>query len=129
MVALNVGDVLAIKCWWGEHWGIVGSQHGRLTFISNSYRRGQVAEEWLDEAIGTSEWRVVPLATQLPAYLVIARARSQVGRAYDFWVWNCEDLVYWARGLKQQSPQRNAVVGLVSLIGVVLVVGGIARKA
>ena len=118
MVSLNVGDVVAIKCWWGEHWGIVGVSNGRLTLISNRGLKGAVTEEPVEDVIGSAEWNLVGLSRRLPAAIVVARARSKIGTAYDFWSWNCQDLVYWALGLQPQSPQRDAVVSLLTLAGV-----------
>src|SRR5260221_14090337 len=101
MIYVNLGSVVAIKCWWGEHWGIVAADSsGRPTIISNRRLRGGVTEELWNDVVGDEEWRIVSeLVTSLPAYLVIDRVRSRIGSRYDFWKWNCQDLVYWARGL------------------------------
>ncbi len=55
------------------------------------------------------------LAAALPAYFIVQRARSMIGTRYDFWRWNCQDLVYWALGLQPQSPQRAAVAGVLAI--------------
>lgn len=121
MNTLSLGAVVAIRCWWGEHWGIVAVKNGRWSLISNSARRGMVSEEDLEEVLGNAELRVIQLASPHSAFLAIERARSRIGSQYDFWKWNCEDFVHWAAGLPPRSPQRNAVLALLSLIGVIAV--------
>lgn len=116
MVYVNVGSVIAIRQWWGEHWGIVASDaFGRTTIISNRGLRGSVTEEPWQDVVADAEYRIVPLPSQLPAHLVIERARSRMGTRYDFWKWNCQDLVYWALGFEPQSPQRNAVQAMLAV--------------
>jgi hypothetical protein len=126
MIALNQGDVIAIRFLWGEHWGIVANDdYGRLTIISNRRDKGGVTEELWEHVVGTATWRVVNnLATSRPAYMLVAQARSMLGSRYDFWKWNCQDLVYWALGLQPQSPQREAAVGLLAFatIGLMMTV-------
>ena len=52
MIYVNVGSVIAIRQWWGEHWGIVASEpFGRTTIVSNRGLRDGVTEElWQDVA-------------------------------------------------------------------------------
>lgn len=123
------GSVVAIKCWWGEHRGIVAAgDYGRLTIISNRSVKEGVTEEPWEDVVDNAEWWIVDnLVTALPAYLVVARARSMIGTRYNFWTWNCEDHVSWALGLQPKSPQRD---GVVSLFGVacLLMFVGIAGK-
>lgn len=121
--------MVAIKCWWGEHWGIVAVKNGRWSLISNSARRGMVTEEDLEEVLGNAELRVIQLASPQSAFLAIERARSKIGSQYAFLRWNCEDFVHWATGLPAQSPQRNAVLALLSLISVIALVGAAARSS
>jgi hypothetical protein len=121
--------VIAISCWWGEHWGIIGGDYGRLTIISNSWDKGGVTEALWEDVVGTAGWRIVQeLPTASPAYLVIARAQSRIGNRYDFLTWNCQDLVYWALGLQPKSPQRDAAVSLLGLACLVTVLGIAAKR-
>lgn len=122
MIYVSLGSVVAIKCWWGEHWGIVAADlYGRPTIISNRGPKGGVTEELWSEVVGAADWRTVTEpVTDLPAYLVIDRARSRIGSRYDFWKWNCQDLVYWTLGLPPQSPQRDAVASLLGAAGVIV---------
>jgi hypothetical protein len=79
----------------------------------------------MSSALPRGAWRVVNnLATSRPAYMLVAQARSMLGSRYDFWKWNCQDLVYWALGLQPQSPQREAAVGLLAFatIGLMMTV-------
>lgn len=114
MVRVNPGTVVAIRCWWGEHWGIVATDlYGQHTIISNRGARNGVTEEPWHDVVGDATWRIVnDLPSDAPAYFVIQRARSQIGTPYNFFKWNCQDLVYWALGLPPRSPQREAALGL-----------------
>jgi hypothetical protein len=125
MIYVVPGCVIAIKCWWGEHWGIAAAdQYGRLTIISNRGFRGGVTEELWQDIVGTAQWRVVDnLTSELHAYSIVEGARSRIGNRYDFWTWNCQHLVYCALGLKPQSPQRDAVAAAFSMACLVLIVG------
>lgn len=117
MLYVNVGSVIAIKQWWGEHWGIAASDpFGRTTIVSNRGFRGSVTEEPWQDVVGDAEYRIVPFASHLPAHLIIERARSRIGTRYDFWRWNCQDLVYWALGFDPQSPQREAVKAMLAIV-------------
>lgn len=115
MITLNPCNVVAIRCWWGEHWGIVAlDQYGRTTIISNRGAKSGVTEELWNDVVGDAKWRIVnELSSDMPAYFVIDRARSMIGTRYDFLKWNCQDFVYWALCLQPQSPQREAFVGTV----------------
>lgn len=116
MIYVNVGSVIAIKQWWGEHWGIVASDRfGQTTIVSNRGLRGSVTEELWQDVVGDAEWRIVNLPSQLPAHFIIERARSRLGAHYDFWTWNCQDLVFWALGSKPQSPQRDAIKAMLAI--------------
>jgi len=128
MVPLKPGDVVAVSLWLGEHWGIVAVKNDRLTLISNRGLVGAVTEEPIEAVIGSSQWRVVAFTFHLPPSIVVARARSKIGTRYDFWEWNCQDFVYWALGLEPQSPQRAVVVGLLTVIGIGVLLG-LATKA
>jgi hypothetical protein len=129
MIPVIPGSVVAIKCWWGEHWGVVAGDYGRPTVISNRGMKEGVTEEPWEDVVGTAEWRIVDtLATALPAYLVVARARSKIGTRYDFWSWNCQDHVFWALGQQPQSPQRDGVVGVLGLACLFLVFGMAGKR-
>ena len=119
MIQLVPGIVIAIKCIWGEHWGIVSHEHGRWTLISNRGLRNRVTEERLEEVIDRANWRVVNFATSLPRDLIVERARSMIGSRYDLWKWNCQDFVYWALGFPPRSPQREAIVALLGMVSLV----------
>ena len=129
MVPVIPGSVVAIKCWWGEHWGIVAADaFGRTTIISNRGLKGGVTEELWHEVVGDGQWRIVDnLAVELAAYFIVMRARAKIGTPYDFWTWNCQHLVYWALGLKPQSPQRDAAA-LLSVAGLVIFLGMAGKR-
>jgi len=118
MIQLRPGLVIAIAYWWGEHWGVVAAQGGRWTLISNRAARAGVTEEPLEALLAGRRWHQLDLGIDLPGDLVVARARSALGSRYDFWRWNCEDLVYWVHGLNLRSPQRNAVLGTLALAAI-----------
>lgn len=127
MNTLRPGDLIAIKYWWGEHVGVVGSHGGLLTLISNSNARGGVCEEYLEPLVRRNEWRICQPLSQFGADLVIARARSKVGSKYDFWKWNCEDFAHWVFGLEPRSGQRDGFAKLLTLVGVGLMIAAAAR--
>jgi hypothetical protein len=131
MITLNQGMVVAVRCWWGEHWGIVANDpFGRTTVVSNRGMKGGVTEEPWSEVVGSAEWRVLTdLVSDLPAYFVVERARSKISTRYSFSTWNCQDLVYWALGLQPQSPQREMALGLLSLVCLGVIVRMAARAA
>jgi len=129
MIALSPGGVIAVKCWWGEHWGIVSFESGRWTLISNRGARNGVTEEPTEQVINGAECRILEFASPLPAYMVVERARSMIGSRYDLWKWNCEDFVYWALGFPPRSPRREAFVGLVGVISLVVMLGAATRRS
>lgn len=131
MITLNPGTVVAIKFGLWEHWGIVAFDlYGRLTLISNRGVKNGVTEELWQYVVGNAKWRIVKdLASEMPGYFIVERARSMVGTRYDFFRWNCQDLVYWALGLQPQSPQRDAAAALLSVAGLVVFLGMAGKRA
>jgi hypothetical protein len=128
MKTLRPGDLIAIKYWWGEHVGVIGSQNGRLTLISNSNARSGVCEEYLEPLILGNVWRACQPLSQFGPDLVIARARSKIGSRYDFWKWNCEDFAHWVFGLEPRSGQRDGLAKILAILGVGLVMAVAARS-
>lgn len=51
---------------------------------------------------------------------VLARAESQLGRRYNLFNANCEDLVNWIITGKARSPQRENAFALTIVAGLVL---------
>lgn len=129
MIQLSPGLVVAIRCIWGEHWGIVSFESDRWTLISSRGLRNGVTEEPLEEVINGVKWRILDFASPLPAYIVIERARSMIGSRYDLWKWNCEDFVYWALGFPPRSPQRDAFAALVGVISLALMFRAAAKRS
>lgn len=117
MKNLRPGIVIAIRCWWGEHWAIVAIRHGALSLISNRGIRGGVTEEPFPDVAGNRDWRVVGFLGSLPADAVVHRARSGVGSVYRFLTWNCQDFCFWAHGLEPKSPQREGLVAAIGFAG------------
>ena len=102
---LRPGDVVAASRGIFDHVGIVTDAG---TVISNSGRRGRVVEETLNQFAAGSSIRRVGYLGALPPHVVVARARSQLGRRYNLLASNCEHLVHYAHGLPRRSPQLVA---------------------
>lgn len=107
MQALNPGTVVAIDVGLIEHVGIVTNHivAGQPTVISNSFKTGGVAEEPLQSFANGHQVRVIGYLGKLSPSEVVQRARSQIGKAWDLFQWNCEHFVHWAHGLKPKSQQ------------------------
>jgi hypothetical protein len=60
--------------------------------------------------------------------MIARRALSQLGQPYRFFSRNCEDLANYAKTGRASSPQRDAVLGLVCVTGVVLLLSYRARR-
>lgn len=106
------GDIVSVRVGAVRHEGIM-TEHGRV--ISNSRRSGGVFEESLRSfAVGR---RIKNHGQLRPAdpKLVLAKARSQIGRAYHPYTFNCEHFVRNCYGKDPYSPQKRGALGLVAL--------------
>lgn len=104
-----------------RHYGIV-TEHGMV--ISNSARCGGVAEETLAAFCNGKIWRIEPRPSDLPWWIVLARARSEIGRPYDLFSWNCESFYTNCYGLRPHSHQVTVSV----LIAALAVLTGISAS-
>jgi hypothetical protein len=89
-----------------RHRGIITGydSYGRPLVTSNSRRRGHVVQESIDEfrqgrevAAEVDQGRYLPIVAQ--------RAASGIGRKYDFFSFNCDHFVEWAKGNEPVSDQ------------------------
>jgi len=119
MMYLTPGTVVSVQVGPVEHYGVVSDLHDGITpyIISNSRRTGRVAEERVSIFSEGKDIKVHGYPSKLSPAMAIARAKSQLGKAYDVLNWNCEHFVRWVHGLKVESPQLQAAVisGLVIL--------------
>ena len=118
---LSTGDVVSAPRGPINHVGIFTDVG---TVISNSGRRGCVVEETLDEFAAGSLIRRVGYLGRLAPHVVVARARSQLGRRYNLFASNCEHLVHYAHGLPRRSPQLVAA----SVVAGALLLSQIGRQ-
>jgi hypothetical protein len=102
-----------------RHYGIV-TERGMV--ISNSARRGGIAEETLEAFCNGKDWRIEPRPSALPWWQVLTRARQHIGRPYKLFGWNCESFVNDCFGLAPRSDQV-AVTLLAAFIGAIAVAG------
>lgn len=106
------GDVVTVRVGGVRHEGIM-TEHGRV--ICNSRRLGGVTEK---SARDFAQGRAIKNRGQLgPANpnVVIARARSMIGRGYHPYNFNCEHFVRSCYGKDPYSPQKRTVLGLAAL--------------
>lgn len=106
------GDIVSVRVGAVRHEGIM-TEHGRV--ISNSRRSGGVFEESMRIF---AEGRTIKNHGQLrpldPNH-VLARARSQIGRGYHPYTFNCEHFVRFCYGKSPYSPQKMGAMSLVAL--------------
>ena len=119
--ALAPGTVVSIPIlWFWRHHGIVSDRFSgdEPMVVSNSARAGGVTEEPWDTFAAGQPVAIEGYPGSLPAYLVLHRARSLVGKAYEVLGWNCDHLTTYAHGLEPRSRQlgTTAVVGMFALI-------------
>lgn len=114
------GTVVAVSVGTVDHVGILTDQivGGAPTVISNSMRAGGVAEDPLHTFGGGREIRVLGHPGHLSQREVLRRARSQLGKRWRLFSWNCEHFVHWAHGLKPSSPQLTVGISLLALLGI-----------
>ena len=106
------GDIVSVRVGAVRHEGIM-TEHGRV--ICNSRRYGGVTEKSVrDFALGRKVTNHGQLRPIDPGY-VLARARSQIGRAYHPYTHNCEHFVRYCYGKSPYSPQKIGGMSLVAL--------------
>ena len=106
------GDIVSVRVGTIRHEGIM-TEHGRV--ICNSRRYGGVTEKSVrDFASGRTIKNHGQLRPVDPSH-VLARARSQIGRAYHPYTHNCEHFVRFCYGKSPYSPQKMGAMSLVAL--------------
>lgn len=119
MKNLTPGTLVSVMVGPFKHYGIVSGRAigGMPHVISNSRRKGAVAEEPVSVFSGGKSIKVHGRLGELSPSAVVSRARSQLGKTYNLLRWNCEHFVRWAYGIKVESPQlqRTLVLGLLAL--------------
>jgi len=108
---LRVGEIIGVrKFGFVEHVGLV-TESG--TVVANSMRNSGVIEQSLAEFSDGEEVTRLGYPSDLPASIVVARARRRLGARWSLLNSNCEHFVRWAHGLKPTSPQLVGMIGLV----------------
>lgn len=122
--SLKVGAVLSVRVGLVKHVGIFAgyAPDGTPMVISNSLRSGCVAEESLAVFAGGRQVLIEPLASQLPVWSVLQRARQRLGERWNLISFNCEHFVHWALGMEPQSPQLQALVMACGVVGLTALV-------
>jgi len=98
------------------HFGIASDRQigGLQCIISCSQATGQVSEEPANIFTNGKKIKIHAYPGALSPSVVINRARSKLGTAYNFLSWNCEHFIRWVHGIKVESPQLqiSALIGL-----------------
>lgn len=121
------GTIVRVPVGLFTHRGIVSDRwYGGLPMvISNSRRRRMVAEEPWETFANGGKVSIEGYPSDLSPAVVLVRARSRLGEAWDLLTFNCEHFVEIAHGRKPQSRQLQAAVALGALVvGSVLCVRG-----
>ena len=95
-----------------RHYGVV-TESGLV--LSCSARSGRAVEETFEVFSGGQEWRIEPLLSDLPWWVVLARARQLADRAYHVSDCNCETYVNVCFGLPPRSQQAELTIAAAGL--------------
>lgn len=114
----KAGDV--IETWRILYWhvGIVSDRcvDGEQLVLSCSGAQSKVVEESMSKFSQGFPIRKKEIPHTLNTGEILNRARSQLGRSYDLFSWNCEHFVSYSLGHAPRSPQLVlAAVTLISL--------------
>ena len=113
----SAGDVISVRVSaLIVHEGIM-TEHGRV--ISNSRRRGGVYEESVRAFAEGRKVRNRGALSGVNPNMVLARARSMIGRGYDPVNFNCEHFVRTCYGKSPHSPQKRLAIGTVALAALI----------
>lgn len=106
------GDIVSVRVGTIRHEGIM-IEHGRV--ICNSRRYGGVTEKSVRDFAGGRTIKNHGQLRPIDPSQVLARARSQIGRAYHPYSYNCEHFVRFCYGKSPYSPQKIGAMSLVAL--------------
>ena len=106
-----------------RHKGIVSDRWsgGKPMVICCSPHYGVIEQTW-DQFGAGQEVHTEGYPGQLPYWEVCSRARSQLGKAYGLFTFNCDHLKNFAHGLQVQSEQLAATIAVGTFAGVVTAV-------
>ena len=95
-----------------RHYGVV-TETGLV--LSCSARSGRAVAETFAVFSGGQDWRVEPPLSDLPRWMVLARAYEFADRGYHVSNWNCETYVNVCFGLPPRSRQAELTVAAAGL--------------
>ena len=103
------GSIVAVRIGLVKHQGLISDRivAGMPTVISNSKKRGCVAEEAWSEFAGGRQVDLLGYPGRLHPRDVLARARSRIGQPWTP-TSNCEHFVAFAHGQEEWSPTLRA---------------------
>lgn len=110
------GKVVSIAMGTYHHVGILTEKN---TVIHCSKSRSEVVEEDIGEFAAGRTISVRPSNSSLSPTTVVARARSKLGKRYSLFDYNCEHFVSWANGLRETSPQLQALLFGITLTAMI----------
>ena len=123
LLTIQPGTVISTIAFHGlaTHTGIVSDdidpETGEQLVIHNTRRNGTI-EEPVSRFCGDRGFLIEGFPGRLPGDLVVARARSKLGRAWNLFEWNCEDFVNYSHGLRGAPTQVSAWALSFTVIGV-----------
>jgi hypothetical protein len=88
----------------------------------------QLREETLSEFGRGQPVTLLPPWSDLPAWMVLARARDSVLPLYSWAEFNCEHFVCHAFGVPLESPQLRQFATLAGVVAVAMLVSGAASR-
>lgn len=114
-ITLKVGDRITVP---GRippirHHGIYA---GNGYVLHACFDHGMVVETPMAQFTGGHEPRIEKRAKRGLEYVVVARARSLLGKKYDLAQWNCEHLASYAADGEATSPTARLAAGIVGLV-------------
>ena len=112
-----LGEVVRVRTPWFPivwHYGVVVGHNFLVQglVIHCSMRVGSVAIETLDDFAQRGTVEIFGFPGELPAWQVVTRAKSQLGKPWHPTEFNCEHFWMEAHGLRPQSPQLQVAMFL-----------------
>jgi hypothetical protein len=118
---LPAGTLVSVSRGFYRHVGLLTeptfAQERQVISLNPGAPRHQVIEESLSAFARGNPVRVVPMATTLPGWAILARARSGQHPQYAWAAFNCEHFARFALGHKLESPQLALWMCAVFAIG------------
>lgn len=121
LATLAAGTVVSVSRGFYCHVGLLTeptfAQERQVISLNPGDPHHQVIEESLSAFARGKPVSIVPMATTLPSWAILARARSGQHPQYAWTAFNCEHFARFALGRKLESPQLAACTFAALAIG------------